>query len=45
VQSAGKAKKTNPDGQEFLLGGSHQTIKQTNYHAVKHYRHRKGLLK
>jgi branched-chain amino acid transport system ATP-binding protein len=32
--------RTNPDVQEFYLGGSHQI----DYHAVKHYRRRKRWL-
>jgi len=35
-----EAMRTNPDVQEFYLGGGHQT----DYHAVKHYRRRKRWL-
>jgi len=42
VVMAGSAESlsSNPDVQEFYLGGSHQT----DYHAVKHYRRRKRWL-
>jgi branched-chain amino acid transport system ATP-binding protein len=42
VVMAGAAEdlRTNPDVQEFYLGGGHQT----DYHAVKHYRRRKRWL-
>ena len=44
VVMAGSAESlsSNPDVQEFYLGGAHG--KQSDYHAVKHYRRRKRWL-